>query len=173
MKISPAGVAFIKKVEGLRLKAYQDVAGVWTIGYGHTGGWIEKGLVIDESTAGVLLSADLQNAEADVARLVTAPLLQHEFDALVSFVFNVGSDIDADDKAEGLGDSTLLKLLNSGDRIGAAAEFAKWHHAGGNCPPFSLRSRRCGAPARCRAAGRSRTGAGTSSSNSKAGTTAP
>ena len=131
MKTSPAGIAFIKKAEDLRLKAYQDSGGVWTIGWGYTGFQVAEGLVIDESTAKTLLTISLGSAEADVNRLVTVPLAQHEWDSLVSFTFNVGSDIDADDKAEGLGDSTLLRLLTAGERVAAAAEFARWHHAGG------------------------------------------
>ena len=92
---------------------------------------MKDGDVITQNKADAFLHDDISSTESDVTRLVTVPLAQHEFDALVSFAFNVGSDIDADDKAEGLGDSTLLKLLNAEDRIGAAAEFAKWHHAGG------------------------------------------
>ena len=130
MKTSPAGIAFIKSVEGLRLKAYQDSGGVWTAGYGHTRD-VKKGDTITLPTAERWLRGDLASAEFDVTRLVTVPLAQHEFDSLVSFAFNVGSDIDSDDKAEGLGDSTLLRLLNAGGRVAAAAEFARWHHAGG------------------------------------------
>ena len=131
MKTSPSGIAFIKAAEGLRLKPYVDIAGVKTIGYGHTGGATQNESITEAEAERLLVSVDLFIAEHGVARLVTVPLRQHEFDALVSFVLNVGTDIDADDKAGGLGDSTLLRLLNAKDRVGAAAEFSRWHHASG------------------------------------------
>ena len=122
MKTSPAGIAFIKKAEGLRLKAYQDVAGVWTIGYGSTGA-VREGDEINEVVATELLSTDLRMAEVAVSHAVRQPMEQYEFDALVSFTFNLG--------AGALRRSTLLTLLNKGDKLGAAAEFARWHRAGG------------------------------------------
>ena len=130
MKTSPSGIAFIKSVEGLRLKAYQDSGGVWTIGYGRVVG-VKEGMVITEAQADAFLAEDIAMVERGVTSLVNIVLWPHEINALVSFAFNVGTDIDADDKAKGLGDSTLLKLLNAEDRVGAAAELAKWHHAGG------------------------------------------
>jgi len=69
---------------------------------------------------------DCEEKERDVRSLVKVTVNQNQFDALVCFAFNVGSDIDADSIAEGLGDSTLLKKLNAGDYAGAANEFTKW-----------------------------------------------
>lgn len=131
MKTSPAGVALIQRFESLELRAYQCAAGVWTIGWGHTGPDVYRGLCITRARADELLAQDLARFERDVLQLVKVPLTQHQFDALVSFAFNVGSDIDADTIAEGLGDSTLLRKLNAGDYAGAADEFPKWNKSRG------------------------------------------
>lgn len=122
MITSPAGIALIKSFEGLRLEAYQDQVGVWTIGYGSTRG-VKAGDKITEGEAVARLVDDLQGAEAGVRRLVTATLTQPQFDALVSFVFNLG--------APSLASSQLLRLLNSGKASLAADEFPRWVHAGG------------------------------------------
>lgn len=129
-RINGAGVAIIKHFEGLKLKAYKCPAGVWTIGYGHTGPDVMPGLIITEARADELLAADLAKFEAGVARL--APVTtDNQFSALVSFAFNVGLDEDDDTIAEGLGDSTLLRKHNAGDYEGAAAQFALWNKANG------------------------------------------
>src|SRR5690606_20728399 len=112
MYISKQGLELIKQFEGLRLKAYKCPSGIWTIGYGHTKG-VYPGMTITEELADKFLVDDIWYFERDVESLVKVPLTQGQFDALVSFAFNVGSDIDDDDIAEGLGDSTLLKKLNS------------------------------------------------------------
>lgn len=130
MGISSVGLALIKMFEGLRLKAYLCSAGVPTIGYGHTKG-VRLGDTCSDAQADAWLQEDVQEAVAAVNRLVKVPVTQGQFDALVSFTFNLGADEDVDDKAEGLGDSTLLKKLNAGDITGAAAEFGKWVKAGG------------------------------------------
>jgi lysozyme len=122
MKTNRAGLDLIKQFEGLRLKAYQDSVGVWTIGYGHTKG-VKAGMTINETTAEAFLVNDLESAEADVARLVKIDLNANEHAALVSFVFNLGGGA--------LSRSTLLRKLNTGDRLGAASEFQKWVKAGG------------------------------------------
>ncbi len=100
---------------------------MWTIGYGHTAAAgppvPAAGMTITAGEADAILARDLSRFEAAVARLVTVPLSQGEFDALVSFAFNVGEGA--------LGRSTLLKKLNAGDRAGAAAEFGRWNKAGG------------------------------------------
>lgn len=121
MKISENGVAFIKRFEGLELEAYQDVAGVWTIGYGHTGPDVRAGLRISERDAEKLLRRDLKSREGAVNRLVSAPLNQNEFDALVSFVYNVGVDA--------FKGSTARQRLNKGDRPGAADALTWWNKA--------------------------------------------
>jgi lysozyme len=122
MQISAYGLDQIRKHEGLRLVAYQDVAGVWTIGYGHTTD-VHSGQTIDRQTAEAMLALDVGTAADAVRRNVRVPLTQGQFDALVSWVFNLG---------EGkLATSTLLKRLNDGDYAGAAAEFSRWVMAGG------------------------------------------
>jgi lysozyme len=134
MKISNNGLSLIKSFEGLELEAYPDPGtggAPWTIGYGHTGPEVCKGLVWTNTQVDKALSQDVAQFEQDVTSLVKVQINQNQFDALVSFAFNVGSDIDSDDVAEGLGDSTLLKKLNAGDYNGAADEFPKWNRAGG------------------------------------------
>lgn len=130
MKTSAAGIALIKSFESCRLAAYDDGVGVWTIGWGHTKG-VKPGDVCTQQQADDWFDEELQEFEGYVNQLVTVPLTQNQFDALVSFTYNVGPDIDSDTIAEGLGDSTLLRKLNAGDYFGAAAEFQKWNRAGG------------------------------------------
>jgi len=120
---SSNGLALTKQSEGLRLEAYQDSRGIWTIGYGHTGTGVEAGLLINEDQATQFLIGDLQIAAEAVNTLVTAPISQNQFDALVDFCFNVGRG--------SLASSTLLRLINLGDFIGAYAQFALWVYAGG------------------------------------------
>lgn len=119
MKTSQAGVDLIKSFEGLRRAAYlptpQDVP---TIGYGHTGADVRLGDRITEAEAEALLRRDLVEAEATVNRVVTRQIKQHQFDALVSLVFNIGS---GDFRS-----STLLRLLNAGDFKGAGEQFLRW-----------------------------------------------
>src|SRR6185437_16618637 len=122
MVYSATGRALTEHCEGLRTTAYQDSVGVWTIGYGHTNG-VHPGMVCDQDQADQWLAEDIQGAEYVVNKVVTAPLNQNQFDALVDFVFNLGSG--------NFQSSTLLKLLNQGDYAGASAEFPKWNHAGG------------------------------------------
>jgi lysozyme len=117
MKTSDAGVQFIARFEGLRLKAYDDGVGVWTIGYGHTGHDVHPGLAISMKRALELLRQDLAGAEAAVNQTVKKPLNQSQFDALVSLVFNTGP-LPLH--------KTLGSCLNKGDFHGASSEFAKW-----------------------------------------------
>ena len=112
MKTSETGVALIKRFEGLELQAYQDIAGIWTIGYGHTGPDVKPGQKISEREAEELLRRDLKPREEAVSRLVSVGLNQNEFDALVSFIYNVG--------IEAFRKSTARRRLNAGDRVGAA-----------------------------------------------------
>ena len=140
MRISQQGVDLIKRHEGLRMEAYRDPAGVITIGYGHTR-TARIGCTVTIAEAEALLCADLDHFEAGVAGLVTRPIKQSQFDALVCFAFNVGLDIDADERAEGLGDSTLLALVNAGRDQDAAIEFLRWNRAGGR-PLLGLTRRR-------------------------------
>ena len=112
MKTSENGVALIKLFEGLELEAYQDIAGIWTIGYGHTGSDVKPGMKLSEREAEELLKRDLKPREEAVSRLTSVPLNQNEFDALVSFIYNVGIGA--------YQNSTARKRLNAGDRVGAA-----------------------------------------------------
>lgn len=119
---SHEGLQLIKRYEGLSLKAYLCPAGVWTIGYGHTGG-VPPGRVITEQQAEDILKDDLQHAEDEVDELVSVPLTQQQFDALVSFTYNLGG--------ANLANSTLLRKLNNKDYEGAANQFSRWIRAGG------------------------------------------
>jgi lysozyme len=126
MRLSETGLRLIKQSEGLRTRAYPDSCGVWTIGYGHTSG-VLPGDRCDEARANGWLLEDVAASEAAVARLVALRLSQGQFDALVDFVFNLGEGA--------LQGSTLRRKLNAGDYEGAAAEFARWCHAGGAVLP--------------------------------------
>lgn len=116
-KLDEAGIQFVKDREGLRLKAYDDGGGVWTIGYGHVKG-VKKGQVINTATAEKLLKSDLAEFEGAVDALVNVELTQNQFNALVSFAFNVG--VGAFRK------STLLKVLNQGEYGKVPNELSKW-----------------------------------------------
>lgn len=122
MTLSPAGLRLIKEFEGLSLKAYVCPAGVLTIGYGTTRG-VKPGQVISEAEAEAMLREDVRQFERGVSEAVKVPLAQHEFDALVSFAYNVGLGA--------FRTSTLLRLLNKGDKAGAAAQFGRWNKAKG------------------------------------------
>lgn len=130
MRTSTCGVQVLHYFESCRLKAYPDPGSAnghpWTIGFGHTGPDVYPGLIWTREQADAAFVADLGRFERDVMQLVKVPINQGHFDALVSFAYNVGSDIDTDTIAEGLGDSTLLRKLNAGDFAGAADEFPKW-----------------------------------------------
>ncbi|MDW2646658.1 lysozyme [Citrobacter sp. HN-141] len=127
MQTSDKGISLIKQFEGCKLTAYQDSVGVWTIGYGWTqpvdGKPIRAGMTIKQETAERLLKTGLVSYESDVSRLVKVGLTQAQFDALVSFTYNLGG--------RSLSTSTLLRRLNAGDYAGAADEFLRWNKAGG------------------------------------------
>lgn len=123
MKVSDLGVEFIKREEGLRLRAYEDVAGKLTIGHGHL---IQPdddlALTITQEEAEQLLRDDLVEAEDSVNSLVKVPLGQHQFDSCCSFVFNLGHG--------NLRRSTLLKKLNARDYAAVPAQMKRWVYAG-------------------------------------------
>jgi len=121
MKTSESGIQLLKQFEGLELEAYQDIADIWTIGYGHTGPDVQPGMRISEREAEELLRRDLKSREQAVESATKVKLNQNEFDALVSFVYNVG--------AGALRSSTALKRLNKGDRVGAADALTWWNKA--------------------------------------------
>ncbi|BEM31262.1 lysozyme (plasmid) [Serratia marcescens] len=132
MKTGINGFNLIKEFEGLRLHTYKCPADRWTIGYGHTAN-ASANDVITEAQAISLLYQDVAESEQAVNQYVHVPLTQNQFDALVSFVFNLG-----------VGDfrtSTLLKKLNAGDYDDAAQEFGRWIHAGGKALPGLVRRR--------------------------------
>jgi GH24 family phage-related lysozyme (muramidase) len=123
VKISEAGLSLIKSFEGCVLTAYLDAVGIWTVGYGHTGPSVHRGLTITQKLAEDILAQDVRRFELGVLNNVKVNLNQNEFDALVSFSFNVG--------VNALKNSTLLRLLNYGaDRSIVAAEFLRWNKGG-------------------------------------------
>lgn len=122
MNISQNGINLIKQFEGCVLHTYKDPTGVFTIGYGHTRG-VKDGDKITQTEANNLLKGDLKTFSNGVTNLVKVSLNQNQFDALVSFAYNLGLG--------NLESSTLLSKLNHGDYAGASNEFPKWVHAGG------------------------------------------
>ena len=120
LRTSPAGLQLIKSFEGFRETATQLPAGRWTIGYGHVR-TAREGLTISEKDAEDLLVYDLKPAEDAIANMVFAPLLQNQFDALVSLVFNI--------TVAQFRDSDILRNLNSGDQLAAANGFDVWRRA--------------------------------------------
>lgn len=134
METSDRGIELVKRFEGYEEKAYRCPAGVLTIGYGHTGG-VYEGQVCTREQAERWLREDLRSAENAVNALEPArPLRQCEFDALVSFAFNVG--------ISAFQNSTLLKLVKQGAcEADIRAEFGKWIHSGGKQLPGLVRRR--------------------------------
>ena len=137
MTHSDAARDLIAAFEGRRHQAYPDPAtggAPWTIGIGHTGPEVHKGLTWDNARIDAALDADLKRFDHGVAMLIgAAPTAQNEFDALVSFAFNLGLG--------NLGKSALLSSHKAGDKAGAAIEFARWNRAGGR-PMTGLTRRR-------------------------------
>ncbi|ADW69025.1 lysozyme [Granulicella tundricola] len=131
---SKDGLALTESFEGVRLTAYQDQGGVWTIGYGHTGADVHSGLTITLTQAEQFLLADVRHASDTVNRLVTwAGLDQMVFDSLVDFAFNAGCGAFAG--------SMLLKDLNAGKLAEAAHQFEAWDHVSGQVVAGLLRRR--------------------------------
>ena len=132
---SDVGISLIKHFEGLELESYYCSSNVLTIGYGHTGADVYVGQYISEAEAEALLRADLNKFEKAVSILITVPLTQHEFDAIVSFTFNVG--------ANALQSSTFRKRMNNGEYKPQCfkEEFPRWIN-GPNGPLPGLVTRR-------------------------------
>lgn len=122
LSFSEDGRDLLEQLEDLRLEAYLDTAGVWTIGIGHTLN-VKKGDTITEEQAYELLHADLKRYERAVNRNVKVALSQRQYDALVIFCFNIGT--------KAFADSTLVRLLNAGDYHGAEDQFHRWIYSGG------------------------------------------
>ena len=119
------GVQLICQFEGLKLERYRDAVGLWTIGYGHLilKEEMEKLIKITTGEAKNILRKDLKRTETGVKKLLTLSVTQNQFDALVSFAFNLGLG--------NLKKSTLLKKVNAGDKDAAALQFKCWNKAGG------------------------------------------
>jgi len=125
-RTSDRGQGLIHTFEGYRHTAYLDPVGVWTIGYGTTvsdGTPVQKGDRVTPSEAERLFRNDLGRFEKAVSALITVPLTQHQFDALVSFAYNVG--------VNALRTSTLRRKLNAGLYDEAADQFLRWNKGGG------------------------------------------
>ena len=122
MRTGRDGVELIRHFEGCRFDAYLCPAGVWTIGYGHTAD-VKEGDSIDQEAAEAFLIEDLETFEQAVTRLVEVPLTQQQFDALVSWTFNLG--------AGNLAESTLLRKLNNYQYAEVPEQMMRWVKAGG------------------------------------------
>ena len=138
MKTSDMGLSLIKSFEGFSSKPYLCPAGVPTIGYGATYYPDGRRVTMQDRPVTVAQATDmlrsmLASYEAGVSRYVLVPVTQGQFDALVSFAYNVG--------LSALKDSTLLRLVNARDYAGAAAQFARWNRAGGKVLPGLTRRR--------------------------------
>ena len=128
------GLELIKNSEGFKADAYLCPAGVWTIGYGHTKG-VKRGDTCTPEEAETWLIQDIAEAEKAVNRLVTAPLTQNKFDALVDFVFNLGFDA--------FYGSTLRKKINvDPEDPTIVGEFGRWIYANGQRLPGLVRRRK-------------------------------
>lgn len=125
--------ALVKEFEGFKLEAYKCPAGIWTIGYGHTGEGVTEGLRITTKEAEDFLRSDLIEADQAIFDYCDITLTDNERAALLSFVFNVG--------ASAFRTSTLLKLLNYGDHEAAAKQFSRWTKAKGKDLPGLVRRR--------------------------------
>lgn len=123
MRTGLAGISLIKSFETCKLEAYPDPRGVWTVGWGHTGPEVVQGLVWTQDQADAQLAVDLHWAEAGVTRTVDIAITQNEFDALVSFTFNVGVGSEAH--------STLVRYLNAHNIFMAADQFLVWDKVNG------------------------------------------
>lgn len=131
-QINRAGEQLIQSFEGCELEAYLDIAGIPTIGWGHTGPEVRLGQVITQAEADRLFDEDTDRFEAAVERLAKVAT-DNQFAALVSFAYNVGEG------DGGLKTSTLLRLHNEGDYEGAAEQFARWNKARVNGVPVPVK----------------------------------
>lgn len=126
MEISKAGIDLIKEFEGLRLEAYTCPAGIWTIGFGSitiNGKPVIEGQTCTEEEAKNALKEHLKTSVYPALKKVKVELNQNQFDALCSFIYNIGSGA--------FGNSTLLKKLNKKDFVGASEQFGVWNKANG------------------------------------------
>lgn len=131
---SPKGYELIKQFTPLRLTAYQDAYGIWTIGYLHTGPDVKSGLTITESQADQLLANDLGRYIRGVNEAATIRINQNQFDALLSFAFDLGLST--------LQTSLLMRLFNESKLQSAAEQFPRWTRRGGKDVPELLARRK-------------------------------
>ena len=127
MKCSKEGLDILIEREAAKNKAYQDTVGVWTIGVGHTGPEVHEGLVWTDQQIFDAFAIDIarfENAVNDACKTVT--LTPNEFDALVSFSFNLGAGALAHG-GDNNGPSGILRALLQGNKVGAAKAFDNWH----------------------------------------------
>lgn len=127
------GRKLVTHFEGLRLIPYHDQVGIPTVGWGHTGTDVKMGHVITIEQAEDYLTEDLKEAEDAVNSEVFAAINNNQFDALVSFCYNLG--------AAKLKSSTLLRYLNQGSPLAAANQLSHWVYAGGVVDPGLVKRR--------------------------------
>jgi lysozyme len=132
MNISQEGISLIKKFEGCELEAYKCAAGVWTIGYGHTKDVKEGDSILKEDAESMLMH-ELQEYCNDVDIAVKVDLKQNEFDALVSWTYNLG--------LTNLNSSTMLRVLNEGKHDEVPAQIKRWNKASGQVKQGLVRRR--------------------------------
>ena len=133
MNISEEGINLIKKFEGCELEAYQDAVGVWTIGYGHTKN-VQEGQVIKQEEAESMLLHELLEYCDYVEKAVEVDLTQHQFDALVSWTYNLGPT--------NLNRSTMLKVVNANNMGEVPTQIKRWNKAGGKVLDGLVRRRK-------------------------------
>jgi lysozyme len=136
VKTSEQGIKLLHGREGCVLKPYQDTKGVWTDGWGNTHGVVPNGPPISQEKADADFVRHLEVFEKSVNDCVKVPLKQHQFDALVSFAYNVGKNALAFGNSGG--PSSILRALNAGDYAGAGKAFNNW------MADVSVRTRRAG-----------------------------
>lgn len=132
-RMSEKGLKLLEGYEGIKLEAYLDTAGIWTIGVGHTGPEVKKGMIATLAQVRKWLDEDVREAEDAVNRLVKVSLTQDQFDSLASFAFNLG--------AGNLASSTMLKVLNAGNYEEAGKQFKRWVYSGGKVTPGLVKRR--------------------------------
>ena len=135
MKISNKGIALIREFEGCRLQSYRCSAGVWTIGYGHTGKDIKEGMTITQQEADDWLIVDCNRVLQMLRDTLRVPIRQNQLDALVSLGFNIGT--------EALRKSTLMSLVNRNpDDLNIPEQFDRWVYASGKVVNGLVRRRK-------------------------------
>ena len=135
MKISNKGIALIREFEGCRLQSYRCSAGVWTIGYGHTGKDIKEGMTITQQEADDWLMVDCNRVLQMLRDTLRVPIRQNQLDALVSLGFNIGT--------EALRKSTLMSLVNRNpDDLNIPEQFDRWVYASGKVVNGLVRRRK-------------------------------